>query len=300
MVVITAGNPALAAISSYCLSSILMTVTNKLVLSSYDFKLNFLLLAVQSAVCVVMLEAFSALGLVSRRKFRQEDARKWFIVSLSLAAMIYTGSKALQHLSIPLFTIFKNLTIIIIAYSERTFMRGSPVTSLMMVAFGMMLTSSLVAGWADIASGKTTKGSAGPIVSYGWMLMNCATSSGFALLMRSKIKEVGFKEFDTVFYNNFLSVPILVVASIVMEGPEAHRVYTKYSDPLASSELHGLLWGILLSGVSSFGISYSTAWCMRVTSSTTYSMVGALNKLPIAVAGMLFFDDAITFGGVLG
>ena len=30
------------------------------------------------------------------------------------------------------------------------------------------------------------------------------------------------------------------------------------------------------------------------------SMVGALNKLPIAVAGMIFFDDPVTLTGVMG
>jgi GDP-mannose transporter len=29
-------------------------------------------------------------------------------------------------------------------------------------------------------------------------------------------------------------------------------------------------------------------------------MVGALNKLPIAVAGMIFFEDPVTVGGILG
>ena len=29
-------------------------------------------------------------------------------------------------------------------------------------------------------------------------------------------------------------------------------------------------------------------------------MVGSLNKLPIAVSGMMFFDTVITVGGVLG
>ncbi|RUS12631.1 hypothetical protein BC938DRAFT_478634 [Jimgerdemannia flammicorona] len=55
---------------------------------------------------------------------------------------------------------------------------------------------------------------------------------------------------------------------------------------------------MVFSGVSAFAISYTSAWCVRVTSSTTYSMVGALNKLPIAASGMIFFGDPITFGGV--
>ena len=35
-----------------------------------------------------------------------------------------------------------------------------------------------------------------------------------------------------------------------------------------------------------------------MTSSTTYSMVGALNKLPIAVSGLVFFDAPVTFASV--
>jgi hypothetical protein len=44
--------------------------------------------------------------------------------------MIYTGSKALQYLSIPLFTVFKNLTIVIIAYGELLFFGGSKVSGI--------------------------------------------------------------------------------------------------------------------------------------------------------------------------
>lgn len=44
-------NNPLFAILAYCDSSILMTVTNKYVLSGLDFNLNFFLLCVQSVVC---------------------------------------------------------------------------------------------------------------------------------------------------------------------------------------------------------------------------------------------------------
>lgn len=52
------------------------------------------------------------------------------------------------------------------------------------------------------------------------------------------------------------------------------------------------------SGAAAVFISYSTAWCIRTTSSTTYSMVGALNKLPVAASGMIFFGDPVNFGSV--
>jgi GDP-mannose transporter len=39
-----------------------------------------------------------------------------------------------------------------------------------------------------------------------------------------------------------------------------------------------LLSAIAFSGAAAVFISYSTAWCVRTCGSTTYSMVGALNK----------------------
>lgn len=41
------GMRAILPIASYCGASILMTVTNKYVLSGYDFNMNFLLLTIQ-------------------------------------------------------------------------------------------------------------------------------------------------------------------------------------------------------------------------------------------------------------
>lgn len=35
--------------------------------------------------------------------------------------------------------------------------------------------------------------------------------------MRKKIKLTGFKDWDSMFYNNALSIPVLMIASIVME-----------------------------------------------------------------------------------
>jgi GDP-mannose transporter len=55
---------------------------------------------------------------------------------------------------------------------------------------------------------------------------------------------------------------------------------------------------MVYSGLATIFISYASAWCIRVTSSTTYSMVGTLNKLPIAVSGLIFFDAPVTFSSV--
>lgn len=81
------NSQAATALLCYCFSSILMTVTNKLVLSHYEFHLNFLLLAIQSLVCVGLLMFFNAMGALSYKPLHFETARRWFPVSLALVAM---------------------------------------------------------------------------------------------------------------------------------------------------------------------------------------------------------------------
>ena len=170
------------------------------------------------------------MGIITYRDFNLEEARRWFPISLLLIGMIYTGTKALQFLSIPVYTIFKNLTIILIAYGEVLWFGGS-VTSLTLFSFGLMVVSSLIAAWADIehalresyggamglghGSEAASVGNAGDAAAaaristlnagYIWMLVNCLCSATYLLSMRKRIKLTNFKDFDSEF-----SPPILV------------------------------------------------------------------------------------------
>lgn len=128
-----------------------------------------------------------------------------FPVSLLLIGMIYTGSKAIQFLSIPVYTIFKNLTIILIAYGEVLWFGGS-VSGLTLLSFGLIVFSSIVAAWADIQQALYSHGGATPEASdkiatlnagYIWMLANCFCSASYILGMRKRIKLTNFKDFDS-------------------------------------------------------------------------------------------------------
>lgn len=97
-----------------------------------------------------------------------------------------------------------------------------------------------------------------------------------------------------MYYNNLLSIPVLLVATLLVEDWSAENITRNFPVDTRSN----ILVAMILSGLSSVFISYTSAWCVRVTSSTTYSMVGALNKLPIAVSGLVFFDAPVTIGSV--
>jgi len=299
-----ANNTGVIAVFSYCAASILMTVTNKYVVSggSGQFNLNFFLLCIQSVVCVIAIETCKRLNIIQYRDFKMEEAKKWFPISLLLVIMIYTGSKSLQYLSIPVYTIFKNLTIIMIAYGEVLWFGGS-VTGMALFSFGLMVLSSVVAAWADIQSalesfGHNSSEAAAAIstlnAGYLWMILNCTSTTAYILSMRKRIKVTQFKDFDTMFYNNLLSIPILIACTFLLEDWSSENLLKNF--PLDTRNT--MIFAMVISGTSTVFISYTSAWCVRVTSSTTYSMAGALNKLPLTVAGIIFFAAPVTFFSV--
>ncbi|KJZ76986.1 GDP-mannose transporter [Hirsutella minnesotensis 3608] len=294
-----------ASVLAYCLSSISMTLVNKYVVSGNKWNLHLLYLAIQSIVGTTTILACKNLGMIKDLDpFDAKRAQRWFPISLLLVGMIFTGNKALQFLSVPVYTIFKNLTIIVIAYGEVLWFGGS-VSPLTLVSFMLMVSSSILAAWADFhhvkvaapeALHKASSAAATATLSagYAWMGLNVFCSAMYVLSMRKAIKATNLKNWDVMFYNNLLTVPVLILSSLLIEDWSSANLYNNFPPESRQS----LVIGMIYSGLAAIFISYCTAWCIRATSSTTYAMAGALNKLPMAVAGLVFFSDPVTFGSV--
>jgi GDP-mannose transporter len=84
--------------------------------------------------------------------------------------------------------------------------------------------------------------------------------------MRKRIKTTGFKDWDTMFYNNLLSIPVLAIFSFLVEDWGTESLRSNFPPETRTV----LLSAIVFSGAAAVGISYTTAWCVRTTSSTTY------------------------------
>ncbi|KAH8168461.1 GDP-mannose transporter [Sarocladium implicatum] len=286
------------SIVAYCLASISMTVVNKYVVSGDEWNLHFLYLAIQAVVCIVTIALCKYAGVVkSLAPFEQEKAKKWFPISCLLVGMIYTGNRSLQYLSVPVYTIFKNLTIIAIAYGE-VWVFDSKVTPMTLSSFLLMVLSSMIAAWADIKSAMAGDEKSNDLstltAGYFWMACNVVCTATYVLGMRKTIHKLQFKDWDTMFYNNLLTIPIVIVMSIITEDWSS----SNFARNFPAETRNSIFIGMIYSGAAAIGISFCSAWCIRVTSSTTYSMVGALNKLPIAISGLIFFSAPVTFGSV--
>lgn len=127
-------------------------------------------------------------------------------MSIFFVGMIYSSTKSLQYLSVPVYTIFKNLTIIVIAYGEVLWF-GGKVTQLLLISFGLMALSSVVAAWADIQaalSGAEHSAESVDAIStlnagYAWMGINVICTASYVLGTRKFITAMNFKDWDSKF-----------------------------------------------------------------------------------------------------
>jgi GDP-mannose transporter len=80
-----------------------------------------------------------------------------------------------------------------------------------------MVFSSIIAAFSDSSSAIVKTSSFTFDIGYLWMAFNCVSSAAFVLTMRKRIRSTNFKDFDTVYYNNLLSIPLLMIMSLMVE-----------------------------------------------------------------------------------
>lgn len=278
-----AGTSALAG-ALYCLSSMSMILLNKAALSSFRFRCPTLLLAFQCCVAVLGVRLLGWLGVAPRAPWEPRVARAWLPVSLIFVLMLGTSFWALEALNVAMATLLKNLTNLFTALGERA-LRGTRHGPRVWATMGLMALSAAVGGWTDLNF--SARG-------YLWQLANCAAAAAYSLTLRSAIDAAARARDDKkpdelclVLHNNVLSIPWLLLLA-TLRGELA--ALPKQPDLLNPA----FVAVATLSGVLGFAISFTSIWFISTTSATVYSLVGSLNKVPIAFLGILLFRAPLT------
>ena len=264
-----------------------MIYTNKAVLArdQHDFHYPTVLLLVQAAIAVLLLHVLNVTlpTIVELPRMKRETIVNWLPVTLFFSAMLYSGSQTMRYLSIPLFTVFKNMTNLLIAYGDYHFF-GNKVTRGVAACFGLMLVGSVLSAATDLEYSAA---------GYAWVALNCCLQAGYVLYMRKAKRDTKLNEWGMALYNNTLTVAIMGLACLV--SGELHQAVTAFPHWGSSS----FLFLLILSGAVGTCLSLAVFWVVSETSPTTYSMIGATNKVPVALISALFFSTAISFKGAL-
>ena len=205
----------------------------------------------------------------------------WFPVNLIFVGMIWTSFFALKNLGVPMATVLKNLTNLFVIGGDY-FFYNKTYGSAVWLTLCLMMLSAVCGAATDLAFN---------IVGYFWQLINCMFTAAYSLYLRGvmdrlvglTVNKTRLDEFSMVFYNNLLSLPLLLV--LMWQGGEFK---TLAQEPALKNPY--FLTAALASSLLAFCISFASLWFLSSTTATTYSLVGSLNKIPVALIGLVAFN----------
>jgi len=272
---------SMIASTMYSGCSVGMVLVNKSLASSYNHliqgDLNILLVVFQAVTAVICVETSKRMGWVDYPSFNIRTAQLWAPVNILFCGMLFTGMASLEHNSVPMVTVFKNITNIMTTIGD-CIIYGASIELLVIAAFGIMLMGAVMAARNDA-----------DVTQAGlfWMLANCLCTSGYVLYLKFATKSVKLSKFGMVFYNNVLCTLFLFPFS-VMNG--------EFATFMRTSALHTSDYAVknAFAGFVGFFLNFASLNCVAQTGPTTYAMIGSLNKIPIAIMGYLIFDNAIS------
>ena len=120
-------------------------------------------------------------------------------------------------------------------------------------------------------------------------------STGYLLYLRHLMKSIKLSKVGMSYYNNLLGIPLVLVMDFITTNDILHFYHS--SETLRSFRDLNFVLLFIASGVIGLSLNLASYLCLAHTSPTTYSMVGALNKIPLAFIGVYLFESHLTIKG---
>lgn len=274
----------------YCSVSLAMVLLNKAVLSSFQFRSSNSLLFFQCIMSVGLISALRGLNWVPKDPLDMRVVKIWWPANALFVAMIWSSFYSIKYLSVPMVTILKNSTNFLVILGDWVIFRkryGLGVWS----TVWLILIASLMGGITDLSFSW---------YGYCWQALNCAVTAMYSLYLKMVMERVsaitgkpkGLEQSTMVLYNNLLALPWVLSVMYVLGETE-----TVWQEPDLRNPV--FLIAAVASGFAAFSISFASLFYLSQTTATTYSLTGSVNKVPMAVLGMLFFATPVTTPNLL-
>lgn len=260
----------------YGISSFLITVVNKRVLTSYKFP-SFLVLSLgQLMASIVVLFCAKKIRIVTIPDYSTDLIKKIFPLPLIYLGNMIFGLGGTQALSLPMFAALRRFSILMTMILEFYILSVRP-TKAVQISVYAMIGGALIAASDDLS-----------FTAYGYiyvMLTNSLTALN-GVYVKKKLNASDLGRYGLMFYNSLVMfLPTLLIAWMLGDLKDAAD-FNAWSDPMFVVQF-------LLSCVMGFVLSYSTILCTQYNSALTTTIVGCLKNISITYVGMFIGGDYI-------
>ncbi|KAK3794586.1 hypothetical protein RRG08_003734 [Elysia crispata] len=260
----------------YGLSSMLIVIINKLVLTSYGFPSFQVLGLGQIIASVLVLYTAKLTRIITYPDMSMDTVKKVWPLPLIYICNLIFGLGGTQRLSLPMFTVLRRFSILFTMIGEYYILKVK-ASIFVQVTVYLMILGAVVAAGSDLAFDMT---------GYFFILMNDFATAANGVYTKQKLGAKNLGKYGLLFYNSLIMfLPSLALTLYTGDLLKA-VLFPHWTDPVFLAQF-------LLSCVMGFILNYSIILCTAYNSALTTTIVGVLKNLIVTYLGMFLGGDYI-------
>lgn len=238
--------------------SFLITVINKIVLTSYKFPSSNILGVGQMIAIIVILKTANQFQLVVLRNVSFKNKKMWTLAGIYLGNLM-SGLGGTKHLSLPMFIALRRFSIAMTAIGEFYLLRVRQTLAIILTIV-TMIGGSLIAATSDLTFNA---------LGYAMVMTNNVFTAANVVYIKKTIDSKEFNKQEILYYNALFTVLPLTIISFCTNNMETLYNYEHWTE-------FGFIISFLTSCAMAYLLLFSTILCTHYNSALTTTIVGTL------------------------